>query len=292
MATRFAVIVAGEDPDYARQAARAAFREVARIEADLSHYVESSDIARLNSRPAGEPLPVGPAAWDCLCAARWFWEETGGAFDVASGPLVDLWKRRPPGAPAPSDDEIASARAGCGMGQVLLDPSARTAALARAGMAVDLGAVGKGYAVDRVAVLLRDEWEIANALVEGGQSSVFAWGCLPGQRGWPVSLRDPADQAREIATVELDGVALGGSAAVLQGTHIVDPRSGRPAGNATAAWALCPTAMEADILSTALMVMGAGEAGSFFTRHAAFGGLVVSGGTLHALGGWPRSDAG
>jgi thiamine biosynthesis lipoprotein len=131
---------------------------------------------------------------------------------------------------------------------------------------INLGAVGKGYALDRAADLLRTKWGIDSALLHGGGSSVYAIGRPPGEpRGWGVRLKHPSAEGRSLGTVWLADRGLGTSAATFQYFeyngrklgHLLDPRTGRPAEGTASATAGAPTAAEADAMSTALFVLGA-----------------------------------
>ena len=146
MATVFEVHAVHPDESYAAQAAQAAFDLVDRLERELSRFLTNSDIARINNLAAGERTRVSPSTLECLVIARHMFDLTGGAFDVSIG---------------------------TGLPSLELDPDEVTVAATRGGVRVDLGGVGKGYAVDRMAELI-EEWGVGVALVHGGFSSVLA----------------------------------------------------------------------------------------------------------------------
>lgn len=273
MATTFEIIIAHEDERYARQAATAAFDEVDRLETELSRYVENSDVARINSAPAGEPLLLGLETFECLKISARMYAETGGVFDVTIGSVLRCW-RKDDGTPrTPSADELELARRRTGMNLLRLDEAEHTVELSVSPVLVDLGGVGKGFAVDRVAELLR-EWSIETALVSGGYSSVLALDAPPGAEGWPLSLSHPVDRGRILAKPHLRGAALSGSG-VRKGGHIIDPRTGRPTSGKLAAWSGAPDAATADALSTAFMIMGTGEIERYCARHPETCAMVI-----------------
>jgi thiamine biosynthesis lipoprotein len=146
---------------------------------------------------------------------------------------------------------------------------------------VDLGAIGKGYALDKAAELLAD-WEIPDVLLHSGTSSVLALGnggeaagCPAGKTGWPLGVAgDWADKAG-FDTVLLSGAALSGSGTEVKGQHVLDPRTGRPASNHLAAWAIAPSAALSDALSTAFMVMTTAEVNSYCRSHVEVAALVI-----------------
>lgn len=274
MATTFEAILQHEDRTYARQAARAAFEEVDRIEGHLSRFLETSDVTRINHGSAGQPVPLSLDTFACLKISAEIWAATGGAFDVTVGFLVDCWldkARKLPRAPAP--EELQFAREHTGLDLILFDEPTHAVALTVSPVRVDLGGVGKGYAVDRMADLLR-EWSIDRALIHGGFSSVLALDPPQGTAGWPVTLSDPRDRRRTLARVALAGASVSGSG-VEKGRHIIDPRTGQPAEGKSATWSLAPDAARADALSTAFMIMTPDEVKGYCADHPQVRALLV-----------------
>lgn len=274
MATTFEIIVQHENKVYARQAADAAFDELDRIERELSRYVENSDVARINRLPADQPLLLGLDTFECLQISTNVHAETGGAFDVTVGLLVDCWHGKDRKLRIPSPEELAFARERTGMSLLHLDESRYTIELGSSPIHVDLGGVGKGYAVDRMAVMLRD-WSIERALIHGGFSSVLALEAPQGAAGWPVTLSDPRDRSRILARPNLKSVAVSGSG-LEKGSHIIDPRNGRPIEAKIAAWSVAPDAARGDALSTAFMVMTVAEVQDYCARHPGIAGLLIA----------------
>jgi len=281
MAAPFEILVAGEDAEYARQAAAAAFAEIDRVEQQLSRYRDTSDVARINQLPPGKPVRVGPHAFACLKAAATLHADTRGAFDVTIGPLLACWRYPDDSVRLPSEDELAQARARVGMGLVVLDEAEHSVSVKAQGVVVDLGGIGKGYGADCAAEVLA-EWEVDSALISAGASTVLALDAPPEKTGWAAGAGGVGEEART-ETVHLARRALSGSGTTVKGCHIIDPRTGRPAAGAAAAWALCPKAATADALSTAFMVMGPDEVQPYCDRHDDTAALLA----LDAPGG-PR----
>jgi FAD:protein FMN transferase len=273
MATTFEIIVQYEDKTYAQQAARAAFDELDRIEGELSRFVENSDVARLNNLPAERALPLGLDTFDCLAISAEMHAQTGGAFDVTVGFLVDCWRDKDKKPRTPSPEELQFAREHTGMDLILFDEPTHAVALLRSPIRVDLGGVGKGYGVDRMAQMLR-EWSIDRALIHGGFSSVLALDAPQETDGWPVTLSHPADRSRKLARIGLERVAMSGSG-LEKGQHIIDPRSGRPVEAKIAAWSIAPDAARADALSTAFMAMTPEEVKDLCAAQPAVRGLLI-----------------
>ncbi len=263
MATDFAVLVAGGGRTAAAAAAREAFLLLDQLEHSLSRFIPTSDVARLSGlRPGQPPIHIGLDAFECLLLARQAAVDTGGAFDITLGA-------------GPDAIELLE---GC-RARVRVEP-----------LRIDLGGIGKGYALDRMAELLAD-WIDEPALIHGGQSTALALGAPAG--GWRLVLRDPFGGA-DLGVLRLEGGALAGSGRVIHGRHIIDPRSGLPAER-QAAWAAAPTAVQADALSTAFMVMTHNEVEDYCARHQDVGGILMlnSDGEccrIKLFGDWSRFD--
>jgi thiamine biosynthesis lipoprotein len=259
MGTAFEVALPWGAPG-AHAAADAALNLIDQLEAQLSIYRDDSELSQINRGADREPLPVEPRFFDLLTQARSLSDLSLGAFDPACGALIEAWGffRGPPRVPAPAERNAALRQSG--MRFVLLDPRQRTIRLARPGVKLNLGAIGKGYALDRAAELLRREFGIAAALLTAGRSSILALGSPPGSpAGWPIGLTDPRAPQRRLATLWLRDQALGVSADTYQALefegrrlgHLLDPRTGWP--GAQWAMAVCQTssAAHADALATA-----------------------------------------
>lgn len=273
MATTFEILIVHEDQHYARQAATAAFNEVDRLEGELSRFLENSDIARINNLPARQNLQLGLDTFECLQASAKMFTETRGAFDVTVGTLVKCWRHEDGSPRTPPPQELDRARLLTGTHLLELDEREHTVRLSASPVQVDLGGIGKGYAVDKVAELL-GEWSIETALISGGYSSVLALEAPPGTDGWPLTLSDPADHTKILARPRLRAGALSGSG-VQKGGHIISPRTGRPVEGRRAAWAVAPDATTGDALSTAFMIMEPDEIRQYCAEHSQVRAMVI-----------------
>lgn len=276
MATRFELVLQGEDAVQLRAAGEAALAEVRRLEARLSFYRPTSEVSRLNARAAHGPVRVTPSLFGLLQEARRLYDATGGAFDVTVAPLMRCWGFVNDTGHLPDPTALAEARSRTGMHLVTLDEHARTVRFDRPGVLIDLGGIGKGYAIDEAALLLR-EAGITRAFLHGGTSTVYALGRPAGADAWKVALPHPgAEDPGEgglLAVVALEDEALSvsavtGKAFTVGGKtygHVLDPRAGRPVAGAVLAAVVTPSATAADALSTALLVEGpaAWEQGTF-----------------------------
>ena len=292
MATRFEIVLHGEHPAPLRAAGEEALDEIERLEAQLSLFKPASEIARLNSRAAHEAVRVTPTLFALLERAKTISEETSGAFDITIAPLMWCWGLMQREGKIPSPKELADARSKTGMRLVHLNRADSTVRFEREGVMLDLGAIGKGYAIERAAELLR-EAGVTSALLHGGTSTVCAIGHPPDAEFWKVAIErpnqgasqsvkpltrpsdtlSPSDGERDgvrgrpalLAAVPLKDESLSVSAVWGKSFeaggktfgHVIDPRTGQPVSKALLAAVVLPLATETDALSTALLTLGA-----------------------------------
>jgi len=252
MATTFQIVVAGYEREYARQAAAAAFRELDRLESELSRYVESSDIARANRMAVGETITIGDDALQCLLLAASLASATGQAFDAAYASLRE-------------GPEQAGSLA------FTVDPATHTLTSHVVRLHLDMGAIGKGYALDRLAETLRD-WNVTSACLQSGGSTALALDAPPDTAGWTVGIGED-DSYR---TLPLRHAALSGSGIEVKGDHLIDPSTGAPSRRGQRTWALAPTAAVSDALSTAFFVFDDQEIAAFCAAHPEIGGAYIN----------------
>ncbi len=291
MATTFEVFIAHPDAAYAEQSAWAAFHELDRLEHRLSCHIENSEISRINNLAAGKPLRINLKAFECLKLCLRMHVETKGAFDATVGFLLDCLRKRGKGKASPSEDKVNRALQRTGMHRMELDEIEHTVTVSDAAVRIDLGGIGKGYALDRMAALLRD-WDIHAALLHGGRSSILALDSPAGTKGWPVRLTNPTNRSEPLAELSLENRALGGSG-LRRGDHIIIPRTGYPVADRLAAWSSAPTAAVADALSTAFMVMSMDEIEVYCSTHPNTAGIIVTreettadDASVHRYGSW------
>jgi thiamine biosynthesis lipoprotein len=267
MATRFEVLLHGRSPASLRAAGEEALDEVERLEAQLSLYRPSSEIARVNALAARQPVRVSPPVFQLLSHAQKLHRETGGAFDITIAPLVRCWGFMGGSGHLPDPALLAQARSLVGMGHIVLDEDHFSVRFDTEGVMVDLGAIGKGYAIDCAVQTLR-EAGIGSALIHGGTSTAYGLGRPPEGEGWKVAIAAPptvgGEERPSPATVLLRDEAV--SVSAIWGRsfeaggrsygHVLDPRTGEPIFNPVLAAVVLPSATETDALSTALLVAG------------------------------------
>ena len=287
MATYFEALIDEDDATYAGQAAQAVFAEVDRLETLLTRFRPTSDLSQVNRLKPGESVKVTLDLFECLAIAQEVHEKTGGAFDPTVGPLMNSLRGENGVLLNITNKQRAEALARVGMKRIELDrqnltvtlaPSAKGGAHEAGPVGLDLGGIGKGYALDRGAEILRD-WGIESALIHSGTSTALAIGSprssAPGEEGWVLGTGGEWREAVGFGTVRVRNEALSGSSKRLKGEHILDPRTGYPAREHLAAWSLAPSAAVADALSTAFMVMSTAEVMELCKSMAAVGGLVI-----------------
>jgi FAD:protein FMN transferase len=287
MATRFEVVVYGKDERSLRAIAEEALAEIQRIEAQLSLYRRDSEVAHLNARAAHEWVRVSPEVFRLLEQAAYLSAKTEGAFDVTVAPLVRCWGFMGGSGREPTPEAVEQARALVGMRLVGLDCENFAVRFRQPGVMLDFGAIGKGYAIDKAAELLREAGVLAG-IIHGGTSTAFAIGKPPDQPAWKIAIDAPLQtndaQPKPIAVVELDDEALSVSAVWGKSFssngktfgHVIDPRTGYPAHNADLAAVVLPSATETDALSTALLTTGPAGQETLAQLHPKIRSLVMT----------------
>lgn len=241
MRTTFRIHVLGGERGMVDSAVSAAFQKLEELEGVLSRYVPGSDVSRINAIGAGESLFLSDDCDRCLRIAIEAMQATGGRFDPCAGTMIDVVKS-------------GSREVGSVSGIVSLDSERPLMTCLEPGRILDLGAIGKGFALECMGRILSDHG-IADALLTSGASTILAMGDLE----WPVNLAH-SEGGRNIC---LRGAALAASGTSEQGDHIVNPADGSTPKNFRNVWVVHPSAALADAFSTACFVMSAGEIRDF-----------------------------
>lgn len=266
MGTRFELVLEGEgDPVRLRAAGEEAFDEIERLERQLSLYRPESDLSDLNRRAGAGWVRVDPRFFRLVQRSVALSQATGGAFDITVTPLLRAWGFVGDRGRMADSAAVKAARELVGGRHILLDESSSSLRFDCEGVEVDLGAIGKGYAVERALDILRDSG-VRTALLHGGTSTIAVLGSPGGSDGWRIAIADPQERENILAEVKLhDGEALSVSAqhekcftgpdGQVYG-HVLDPRTGSPVQGARLAAAVGRSATDTDALSTALLVLG------------------------------------
>lgn len=282
MATRFELVLYGDDPVRLRAAGEEALQEIERCEAQLSFYRSDSEISWINTQAAARPIKVEPRLFRLLHRCAALTAATEGAFDITVGPLMRAWRFVGAAGGVPAPAELEDARALVGMQHIEFDEGAFALRFTRPGIEIDLGAYGKGYAIERAIDLLRENG-VTSALLHGGTSSIKTIGAPPGKADWQINLRELLNECGNPHTVKLADQALSvsaiyGKSFVADGRmygHVIDPRSAEPVNDAQAAAVVGPSAAECEALSTALLVLGPSWLSTLVERFPGYRGWVA-----------------
>ena len=241
----------------------------------MSRFISNSDISRLNDAVSGETVDLGMDVFECLSRAREMYDKTRGAFDISVGALYSCWLNDDRTLRQPSDEELARACELTGLDHLKLNEEDFSAEVLTEGVQFDLGGIGKGYAAEKMAEILR-EWSLGQALVLAGASSVLSVSVPEGMTGWPIKLRHPDNHEDVLARFELTEGAISGSGNQ-KGQHIIDVRSveGVPVKGRLATWAMAPDAAAADALSTAFMMLSAEEIDDYCLANPGTTAIIV-----------------
>ena len=261
MACRFEVTLPGSEQNGV-VAATKALDVVDRLEAQLSVFRETSEVSLVNSRAANEPVTLSDSLFELLKLCKHLYKETQGAFDITSGPLTRCWGFLRREGRLPSATEIERAHSVVGSDKLLLDEQAQTVRFAQPGVQINLGSIGKGYALDSAAESLGNI--VPTALLNAGASSMRAVGYGEREEGWVVGLRHPRSKLKRYGVLRLHDCGLSTSGSeeqffVHEGKrygHIIDPRNGWPAHKVASVTVVAPSGALSDALATAFYVGG------------------------------------
>lgn len=253
MATLFDFIIVHESKTYAQQAAWEAIKEIDRLENELSRFKPNSDISRINNLKLGERIILGADAFNCIRRSIELHKETHGAFNIACGALLKCWLNSDYTLRTPSDEEIELAVKKSQIENIVLHDQDFSIEILEEGTIIDLGAYGKGYAIDSVAEIL-NEWNIECALLSAGRSSIKAIGALESSSGWEISISNPVDQNQVIKTFSIADISIGASG-LNKGSHIISTLTGKPVVHKGGSWVFCNNTADADAYSTAFMIL-------------------------------------
>ncbi|MEX2188263.1 MAG: FAD:protein FMN transferase [Pirellulales bacterium] len=300
MATTFQVLLNARQYPQGADAAVAALDAIEALENQLTVYRQHSEVMHINREAYAGPVAVESRLFELFEQAARLHGETQRAFDITAGPLAKVWGFYRRQGAIPSTDDLATALDRVGMRHVLLDADAESVQFAIDGVEINLGAIGKGYALDRAAELLGAAG-VEDFVLHGGASSVLARGSRnsghargessgeaadgvgTSAAGWQIGIGDPQRPGERLAMVDLRDRAVGTSGAAFQFFrhqgrrygHKIDPRTGWPAEGVLSATVVAPTAAEADALSTALYVLGVEEAERLVAQRAGTSAILV-----------------
>jgi thiamine biosynthesis lipoprotein len=271
MGTFARIVAVAKSETKANRAIKAGFDELVRIDKMMSDYKADSELSKVNREAFGKAVKVSPELFEILQISEDYSRLSSGAFDITVGPLVDLWHKAGETNSMPDANTIAAAKAKVGYEKLILDAKAMTIRFAVEGMRLDLGGIGKGYAVDKAVEAMKRRGAIGGMVDSGGNIRCFG---KPAHKGnWLVGIQDP----KEVKSAEEDidsqpmmvlklvdcAVATSGDYRrfVIVGgkkvSHIIDTNTATGASKMASDTIIAPKAVDADALSTAVNVLGA-----------------------------------
>jgi FAD:protein FMN transferase len=259
MGTVYEIAAYDQSPEHATDAIAKALEEVVRIDALMSNFKPESALSQLDRSAHFHTQTVPADLYRVIDAALLYSRLTGGKFDISVAPWVDLWKAALSGGAIPTAEQQNTVRSCVGYEKIELTPPDQITFHSPC-MRLDLGSIGKGYAVDRAAEVLRD-WGIHDALINAGGSTLLAMGAPPGKSAWLLHLRDPSGRLDPQVMLKDETVSASEQSppsllAKDSAGHIIDPDTGMPLHTDFAVSVTAETGTESDALSTSLLLVG------------------------------------
>ena len=263
MGTSFSIAAYG--PERARLQAVVAqgLEEARRLDEMLSNYKPDSEWSQMNRQAAKGPFRISTELFQLLSACLEYSRESGGTFDISVGPLLKLWGFYKGTGHLPHRAEVRGALSLVGYRNIQLEAAHHSVRFLKKGVELDPGGIGKGYAVDRIAQILKNNG-VGKALVSGGGSSIYAIGAPPGETGWELDIKNPRDPSRPVASVLLKDESMSTSGNYekffrAEGklySHIMDPRTGFPAQGTLSTSVIAPKTIDSEAWAKPYYILG------------------------------------
>jgi thiamine biosynthesis lipoprotein len=296
MGTILEITLCADDMNQGREVLEILFTAASHLDAQFTTFSVNSPVSRLNTYAGRGTEVVPPEVVDILSLSLSYWHLTRGTFDITVGPLMAVWRQAAATHALPSPTTIQQARARVGSEKVRLSTDG-SVALTHSGMMLDLGGIGKGYALDRLASLLRQHG-LARALLNFGQSSIQALGTPPDAEGWRLLLQRSDGQAVGVVTLRNQALSVSSSFGQIFEVngqhygHVIDPRTGAPLQRDLLACVIAPNAAQAEALSKALLILGEHDGIALMQHFPGVEGLLLEAdGHRWMTPGWARAVA-
>lgn len=270
-----------KDGEKAKDALLTCEKEINRLDGVLSATRESSEVSKINQNAGKEPVVVGEDTKELLNFAKEMYRETEGAFDITIAPVVSEWGFTKEEKKVPAKEEIQKLLQKVDIEKLSLD--GENAFLTEEGMSIDLGGIAKGYTSDLVTKILKEKG-IAHGIVSLG-GNISAIGTREDGGKWKVAVQNPLDENDYVGVLEVSDLSVvtsGGYQRYFEQDgvryhHIIDPKNGYPANNGLLSVSIiCPQGQKADVLSTALFVMGKEKALDYWRKRGGFEAVLVT----------------
>ena len=263
MGTAFSIVAYGEDRGKLQSAVSEGLDEARRLDEMLSNYKPASEWSMVNRMAGDGPVHITPELFQLLAACVEYSRESEGAFDITVGPLMKVWGFYKGSGHLPHRAEVWGALNRIGYQNILLDHAKQTVRFAKPGIELDPGGIGKGYAVDRIAQILKENG-VQSALVSGGGSSIYAIGVPPHEKGWKVDIKNPKNPEESIESVYLKDESMSTSgnyekffyAEGKMYSHIMDPRTGYPSQGMLSTSVIAPRTLDSEAWTKPYYILG------------------------------------
>ena len=263
MGTTFTIAAYHNEKEQLQAAVEASLEEAQRLDRLLSNYRQESEWSKINRFAAEKEVQVGQELFDLLAACLEYSRKSQGSFDITVGPLMRVWGFYKGTGRLPHRAEVRTALARVGYQNIVLDAANRTVRFRKPGVEMDPGGVGKGYAVDRMVEILKEQG-IESALITAGGSSIYALGTPPGKPGWEVVIRHPKDRNITVAKLALKNESMSTSGNYEKFfrvgrrtySHIMDPRTGFPSQGMYSVSVVTPRSIDSEIWAKPFYILG------------------------------------
>lgn len=282
MGQKFSLVLYAPSDKSAEEGSKRVFDRIRELDLKLSDYRSESELSRLcNSAKPGVPVPVSDDLYDVLQASLQASRETDGLFDVTVAPLVQLWRTARRTKRLPDATALQTALKGVGYRNITLHESPRAVEFARAGMRIDVGGIGVGWALDDVGMRLRKSG-VTRFLIDGS-GDILCGDPPPDRPAWRIAVQPLTEKGEETVLLGIRNCAVTTSGDAyrfveIDGrrySHIVDPRTGMGLTERSSVTLIAPTAVVADSYAKAVNILGPEKGIEFIERHPDLAGSFV-----------------
>jgi FAD:protein FMN transferase len=263
MGTGYSIIAYGEDRGRLESIVSEGLEEAHRLDDMLSNYKPDSEWSMVNRQAGDGPVHISPELFQLLAACIEYSKESEGAFDISVGPLMKVWGFYKGSGHLPHRAEVWGAMNLVGYQNIVLDAAHHSVRFVKKGVEIDPGGIGKGYAVDRIAQILKDNG-VHSALISGGGSSIYAIGAPPNEKGWKIDIKNPRKTSESVETVYLKDESMSTSgnyekffyAEGKMYSHIMDPRTGYPSQGMLSTSVIAPRTLDSEAWTKPYYILG------------------------------------
>jgi FAD:protein FMN transferase len=263
MGTSFNIVAYGAERERLESAIADSLREAKRLDGLLSNYRPESELSQVNRLGTRGLMTLSSELFQFLSTCRSYGRSSEGTFDITVGPLMKAWGFYKGTGALPPPEEIVQALGKVGYTNIILDEQNMTVRLAKEGVELDPGGIGKGFAVDKMAEVLKHN-QVYSALIIAGGSTIYALGTPPNEPGWKVTIKDPRQPSKVAATVRLKNEAVSTSGNLEKffwadgkiWGHIIDPRTGYPAMGTLSVSVIAPRSVDSEAWTKPYYILG------------------------------------